>query len=53
MKMFNGLAGAENYAINSSKKHDATRYVTRATLLNTGIVSMFMKKEKILIVGKR
>lgn len=38
MKMFNGLSGAEGYAINSSKKHNATRYVTKAQLLNTGVV---------------
>lgn len=38
MKAFEGLAGAENYAQNSSKKHNATRYVTKATLINTGIV---------------
>lgn len=38
MKHFEGLSGAENYAINSSKKHNATRYVTKATLINTGIV---------------
>jgi len=38
MKMFNGLSGAESYAINSSKKHNATRYVTKAQLLNTGVV---------------
>jgi len=38
MKMFNGLSGAESYAINSSKKNNSTRYVTKAQLLNTGIV---------------
>lgn len=37
MKHFEGLSGAESYAINSSKKNNATRYVTKTTLLNVGI----------------
>jgi len=53
MKMFNGLAGAENYAINSSKKHDATRYVTRATLLNTGIVYYVYEKREDIDSGEK
>jgi len=37
MKHFEGLSGAEAYAINSSKKHNADRYVAKITVLNEGI----------------
>ena len=53
MKMFNGLAGAEKYAIKRSKKNDATRYVTRATLLNTGIVYYVYEKREDIDSGEK
>lgn len=44
MRYFEGLAGAENYAQNSSKKHNGTRYVTKTTVINIG-VSYFVYEE--------
>jgi len=48
MKQFEGLAGAEAYAANSSKKHSADRYVTKVNVLNEGVrYFVYQRKEDI------
>jgi len=37
MKAFDNFAAAENYAENSSKKHDTDRYVAKANVIKSGI----------------
>lgn len=53
MNHFEGLAGAENYAQNSSKKHNATRYVTKTTLINTGVVYYVYESDEDIDKGEK
>ena len=46
MKHYTGLSQAESYAENSSKKHNATRYVTKSMILNVGVVYYVYEKQE-------
>lgn len=53
MKQFEGLNGAEAYAINSSKKHNTDRYVTKTNVLNQGIRYFVYEKKDDIDAGEK
>ncbi len=53
MQQFEGLAGAENYAQNSSKKHNGTRYVTKTTVINIGISYFVYESDEDIDKGEK
>ena len=53
MKMFEGLSTAEGYAWNSSKKHNADRYVTKTNVLNQGIRYFVYEKKEDIDAGEK
>ncbi len=53
MKQFNGLNGAEAYAANSSKKHNADRYVTKSVLINEGVRYFVYEKKSDIDDGEK